>query len=87
MKAPKSETSSLFESLIQEVESRFPKKIFLTLEEVVQILDCSKDTVERWAKRSDPAKRPPRVLVGREVRFPKREFVKWLTSQQSASGC
>jgi len=35
-------------------------------------------------KRSDPKKRPPKLIVGKEVRFPKREFMRWLVQEQAS---
>ena len=69
--------------LMQEIDALFPGKIFLTLEDVANLLSCSPKVIYNWTKRSNPIRRPPRLLVGKELRFPKREFVRWLSEEQT----
>lgn len=73
-------------SLIEYADHLFPKKAVLTVQEVAQFLDCNPDIIYNWIKRSDPAKRPPKLIVGKEVRFPKREFLRWLVQEQGNRG-
>jgi predicted DNA-binding transcriptional regulator AlpA len=72
----------VFEALLEEVNRLYPAKGLLTLDEVCNFLECERQVVYNWSKRSEPKKRPPRILVGREVRFPKKDFVKWLALEQ-----
>jgi predicted DNA-binding transcriptional regulator AlpA len=71
--------------LLQEVNERFPEKAFLTLSEVAQFLDCSENVIYNWTKRSDPKRRPPRIIVGKTLRFPKRDLVRWLVEELSSN--
>ena len=69
--------------LLQEIDSLFPDKVFLTLAEVANLLNCPDKVIYNWTKRSNPKKRPPRIIVGKELRFPKRELARWLMQEQS----
>lgn len=70
------------EGMLQIFDELFPKKAFLTVEDVMSVLQCGDHVVYNWSKRSDPRKRPPRIIVGKEIRFPKKEFAKWLAVEQ-----
>ncbi len=72
------------DSFIEYADQMFPKKAVLTMEEVAQFLDCEISIIVNWVKRSDPRKRPPKLIVGKEVRFPKREFMRWLVQEQAS---
>jgi excisionase family DNA binding protein len=74
------------EFLIEEINRQYPNKGFLTIEEVASLLDCSKDVIYNWTKRTDPKKRPPRIRVGSSVRFPKMQLAKWLAIEQATEG-
>jgi len=71
----------MLESLMQEVEQLFPSNAFLTVEEVTKLLKCSENVIYNWNKRPNPKRRPPRLMVGKQVRFPKKEFVRWLADE------
>jgi excisionase family DNA binding protein len=73
------------ERILQDVETLFPGKAFLSPEEVARLLDCEVGTVKSWVKRADRCRRPPSVKVGRLTRFPKAELLVWLTREQSKS--
>jgi predicted DNA-binding transcriptional regulator AlpA len=73
----------MIESIMEEVNVMFAGKAFLRTEDVMKLLECSEQVVYNWIKRHDARKRPPRIVVGKEIRFPKREFVKWLAEEQS----
>ena len=73
----------MFESLMQEVEQLFPSNAFLTIEQVTKLLNCSEKVVYNWNKRPDPTRRPPKLAVGKSIRFPKTEFVRWLANELS----
>lgn len=73
----------MIESLRQEIDQRFSGKGFLTTEDICTFLSCDEAVVYNWNKRVDPRRRPPRIQVGKELRFPKYEFVKWLAEEQT----
>lgn len=70
------------EAIIQELESLFDLKIFLTMEDITSLLNCKPTVVYNWIKRPDPKKRPPRIMVGKSMRFPKKSFIRWLIKEQ-----
>ena len=71
----------MFESLMQEVDQLYASHAFLTTDEVATFLKCSEKVIYNWNKRSDPKRRPPRLMVGKEVRFPKKDFIRWLANE------
>lgn len=76
----------MFESLLQEVNEQYQNKAFLTMEEVAQFLNCGEQVIYNWSKRPDPKRRPPRLMVGKSIRFPKRDFVRWLADELIQEG-
>lgn len=68
----------MLESLEKDVNEMFPGKVFLTLGEVAQLVGCSEKVIYNWTRRTDPKKRPPKIIVGKTIRFPKGEFLRWL---------
>lgn len=76
------ESVSLVQSLLEEADRAFPKKAVLSPEDIAQLLDCEEKIIYNWMKRSDPTRRPPKLSVGKDVRFPKREFFLWLAEDQ-----
>lgn len=62
----------------------FPEQAFLTVEEVAKLMRCSPDVVYNWTRRSDPKRRPPRLPVGKEIRFPKKSLAQWLAEEVGA---
>lgn len=74
------------EAVFSEVDQIFKNKIYLTIQDVADLLGCDPQIVFNWTRRSDPRKRPPRILVGKDVRFPKRDLVRWLAQEQLDSG-
>lgn len=72
----------MIETILQDLNEVFQGKAFLTVQDVMQLLDCSEDVVYNWTKRSNPKLRPPRVIAGKAIRFPKREFARWLAEEQ-----
>ena len=73
-------------SLLSELNELFKGKIYLSIQDVSSLLGCEPQIVHNWTRRSDPRRRPPRILVGKELRFPRREFAKWLATEQISSG-
>ena len=76
----------MIDSILEEVDQAFQGRAFLTVEDIAQLLSCSEQVVYNWTKRADPKRRPPRVIVGKSIRFPKRKFAQWLLNEQSAVG-
>ena len=72
----------MLDSIIEELSEKYKEKSFLSLGDVCDLLGCERNAVYNWTKRADPQRRPPRILVGREIRFPKKEFLKWLCREQ-----
>jgi excisionase family DNA binding protein len=68
-----------------EIQNQSPnpaRKPFLSMEEVAELLGCSKRVVYNWTRRTDPATRPPKIVVGKTIRFPADQFFEWLYRQQ-----
>jgi hypothetical protein len=72
------------QTLFQALEEKFPDKQVLTLLDVTTFLECRPDVVRQWTKRMDPKRRPPRLLIGKEMRFLKKEFAGWLAREQAS---
>jgi predicted DNA-binding transcriptional regulator AlpA len=70
------------QALLSEIDAYFHGKAFLTLQEICQALGCSENVVYNWLKRADPTRRPPKIKLGQETRFPKLAFVRWLAKEQ-----
>jgi predicted DNA-binding transcriptional regulator AlpA len=73
------------QSILQEMNELFQGRAFLSVEDITQLLNCSEQVIYNWTKRADPKKRPPRVIVGKSIRFPKRDFARWLVEEQGVS--
>ena len=74
------------DSLMQVADQMFPNKAFLSIEEVAKFLSCSEKIIYNWNKRPDPRRRPPRLSVGKSIRFPKKDLMQWL-SKELQEGC
>jgi predicted DNA-binding transcriptional regulator AlpA len=70
------------ESLIQDIEKACADKPLLSIEDIAHLVGCSTKVVYNWTRRNDPAKRPPKLVVGRTLRFPRTEFIRWLVREQ-----
>ncbi len=73
----------MFKSFIDEAEQIYKGKMFLTLNDVTALLGCEDKVIYNWTRRVDPKKRPPKIFVGKELRFPKRDFLQWLIENNS----
>lgn len=73
----------MFESLLILANQLFPNREVLTKEELAQVLECDPKVIYNWVKRQDASKRPPRLLLGNELKYPKREFLKWVVENQT----
>ena len=72
----------MLEVLVQEIDQMFPGKTWLTMDDICKYLNCDRTVLYNWAKRENPKRRPPRTLIGRDLRFPKRPFLQWLLKEQ-----
>jgi predicted DNA-binding transcriptional regulator AlpA len=70
------------QSIMSEIEEVFRGKIFLTIADICGVLGCSENVVYNWMKRADPLRRPPRIKVGQEMKFPRGAFFQWLVKEQ-----
>ena len=83
MKLLKILTGALMEAqMLKEIDTLFKDRIFLSVLDITQLLGCSENVVYNWMKRSDPARRPPRIKVGKDIKFPRGAFVQWLVKEQ-----
>ena len=73
----------MLQALVDFADRTFPNKEILTLMELAQILDCEPHVIQNWVKRSDSSKRPPRLILGNSLKFPKREVLRWVVETQS----
>lgn len=73
------------ETMMQEMESLFKGRLFLTIEDVTSLLMCDEKTVLNWTKRVDKTRRPPRIYIGSSIgnnlRFPTKPFLNWLVKE------
>ena len=76
----------MFEHIQDEFDKAYPKKVFLTLSEVAELLACEPKVVYNWTRRPQAERRPPALMVGKEIRFPKNAFLKWLCEEQLLGG-
>lgn len=72
----------MYESMLEEFDRIFPNKALLTKEEVAEALGCQVSVVYNWIRKIDPARRAPAFMVGKDVRIPKRPFVRWFVDEQ-----
>ena len=77
-----SKQNLLKSAFIHESAEHFKSKVFLTIQDVAQLLDCPEQVVYHWTRRADPKRRPPRLIVGKSIRFPKSTFLLWLADEQ-----
>lgn len=76
----------MYETIFEMMTEMFPNKKFVTALEIAKFLDCEIEMIQRWSKKGKPESRPPRLLVGREARYPMAEFCKWLSTQKAREG-
>lgn len=70
------------ETLIKDMEALLKDKPLLTIEDIAAVCGCTKTVVYNWTRRSEVSRRPPRILIGRQVRFPRTDFFLWLIREQ-----
>ena len=58
--------------------------VFLTIEQVAQLLQVSEKSVSRWAK-ADPTM--PALRIGRTLRFNQERLMAWLKTNTQGFGC
>lgn len=70
--------------MTNELEARSLDSLpdLLTIEEVADFLQISKNTLYFWRQKGDG---PPALSLGRHLRFPKEDLRGWLSGQYRAS--
>jgi hypothetical protein len=76
------ENAGLRVEVQKALEAFWADKPLLRIEDVSDLLECDARVIMNWTKRIDPKRRPPRLLVGKEIRFPTRAFCIWLSHEQ-----
>lgn len=74
----------LNETLGRIIESKFAEKNWLTTGDLAEVFECDAKAIHSWIKATlklPEEKHPPRIKLGREVRFPKAEFLVWIGTQ------
>lgn len=77
--APMSETVQTI------IDLKFHEKNWLTTKDLAQAFECDEKSICAWIKttlKREEGKRPPKFKLGREYRFPKKEFLAWLADYQ-----
>ena len=74
----------MFNSFIEEAEEIYKGKMFLSMDDVTGLLRCDQSVIYNWTRRQNVKKRPPRINVGKEIRFPKLDFFEWLVQENSS---
>lgn len=75
----------MLNTLLEDVNLLYPGRAFLTVLELADFLACDVKVIYNWTKRTDPKRQPPRLLIGKSLRFPKKEIIKWLAHEQLRS--
>ena len=70
------------ESMVSNLEQLFGDKLLLTIPDICLALGCAETVVYNWMKRADPVRRPPKIRIGTELKFPRGTFVRWLAKEQ-----
>ncbi len=73
-------------SMLEELSKIFPEKRLLSVEDITNALECDEKTVQNWVKRPEPHRRPPRLIVGKTVRFLREPFISWFAQEQLRYG-
>ncbi|HAR41855.1 MAG TPA: hypothetical protein DCS07_04375 [Bdellovibrionales bacterium] len=74
------------EGIMQEINSIYKKKVFLSVQDVSEILGCTEEEVHNLSRLRKHQKKPPRIIVFKEVRYPKKAFVEWLLMERGLQG-
>ena len=78
--------TELVEGIMQEINDCYKGKIFLSVKDVSEILGCSQEDVHNLSRLRRHQKKPPRIMVFNEVRYPKKAFVEWLLLERGLQG-
>jgi hypothetical protein len=70
------------QSFRQDIERVIGDKAALTIDDVINMLGCTRICVLNWMRRNEPHLRPPKLKVGRQVFFPRTQFIEWLMKEQ-----
>ena len=66
----------------QDIEKAIGPKPFLSINDVVNLLGCTRICVLNWLRRNEAHMRPPKIKVGRQIFFPRTQFIDWLMKEQ-----
>ena len=66
----------------QDIEKVIGNKAVLSVDDVVNMLGCTRTCVLNWMRRNEQQLRPPKLKVGRQVYFPRTQFIDWLMKEQ-----
>lgn len=70
--------SVLCASIVEELERRFPGRVFLSLKDLCAFFECDEKTIYNWNQRSN---RPPQIKVGRSLKYPKNAIAEWIATE------
>lgn len=72
------------ETLGRIIEKKCADRNWLTPADLAEVFECEAKAIHSWIKSTmklPEGKQPPRFKLGREVRFPKAEFLVWIGTQ------
>ena len=78
--------SLVHETLHRIIETKFAEKNWLTPGDLAEVFECDAKAIHSWIKsmlKLPEDRHPPRFKLGKEVRFPKAEFLVWLANHQA----
>ena len=67
---------------MNDLDNMFPDKSFLSIKDVAKFLEIKDRAVYQMTRRVNPRRRPPRISIGSEIRFPKKLFIMWLIDSE-----
>lgn len=70
--------------LLREADRLFPEKPLLSVADVARFLSCEERVVHNWLKRGGDGT-PPKLIIGKEVRFPKETLIQWIAEYKGQS--
>ena len=65
-------------SILDDLNAQFTNKTLLSHEDLKSFLGCDDSTIYNWSRRKV---QPPRMIVGRTVRYSKRALAQWLATE------
>jgi len=71
----------IYELLLMRANELYPGKVWLTEENLAVILEVRPSTIKSYYKRPED-KQPPRLVIGKEMKFPKERVLEWFVKVQ-----